>query len=90
MKNIRLDSFMIPFKDLLPEQEPSSIFLIVLYDKPRDFPGGFVGRLFVLNKPTAYIVIRETFEELLETIPGYMVRLDPEPLDDPNIKAIFV
>lgn len=89
MKNIRLDSFMIPFKELLPE-EKDPLFLIVVYENTLDLPGVYCARLFVMQKPTAYIVIRDSLEQLLETIPNYMTRLEPHVQDDPNIKAIFV
>lgn len=89
MKNIRLESFMIPFKELLPE-EKDPLFLIVVYENTSDLPGVYCARLFVMEKPTAYIVIRESMEELLKMIPAYMVRMEPQAMDDPTIKAIFV
>lgn len=90
IRNIRLDSFMVPFKELLPEVK-DTVFMIVVYENPLDFPEPiFVARLFVLDKPTAYIVIRKTVEEIDDTIPDYMVHMSPDLMDDPTIIAIYV
>lgn len=81
------------FNFINPYRQPagkSPLAFIVIYEKPKDFPNSYVARLFFTEKATAYMAARDSMEELMPLIPEYMVKLPPDPKDDPNIKAIFV
>lgn len=63
----------------------------VVYDHPRDYPHGFIARLW-LTLPTAEVtddtLTADTLEELREKIQAHapwMVMLTRHPIDDPAI-----
>lgn len=75
----------------VPDNEAPSIPLIVVYENPSDFPpGSYVARLWYLNRPTAYAVVRKSFKEIEELIPPHMVQLQVSFQDDPIIIATYV
>ena len=50
-----------------------------------DFPYKYVGRLFDLNKPTPYLVIKDHLDELRQAIPSGFSMLERDVNDDPVI-----
>ena len=59
--------------------------MFVIYRDPVDYPGKFVARVFDLNKPTPYCAIRDSYNEIVETVPEAMTRIPRDPHDDPKI-----
>jgi hypothetical protein len=57
----------------------------VIYDHPRDFPGAFVARLFIVDKATAKTLKAPTLEGLRALLPAGLTRLERNPQDDPVI-----
>ncbi|WP_218571298.1 hypothetical protein [Paenibacillus oralis] len=55
-----------------------------------DFPHKYAGRLFDLDQPTPYIVIRNTLEELRQEIPPHFSVLERSVNDDPVIVEVWV
>lgn len=85
MKTYPLESFeqVAWFKFKMP--------LIVVYEKPTDFPDSYVGRIWDLDKSTEFAVMRPTLEELRAAIPQErFVRLDRSFNDDPVIVEVWV
>lgn len=56
-----------------------------VYDHPRDFPGAFVARLSILDKPTAKLLHSDTLEGLRAQLPNGLTCLQRSPSDDPVI-----
>lgn len=64
--------------------------MIVIYEKPKDFPNNYIARLWDTNKPTNIAVVRDTLEELREVIPNHMVKFDRNIDDDKVIVEVWV
>ena len=64
--------------------------IIVIYDKPSDYPNYFVARLFNFSKPTKMIILKDTLEELRETIPSSMVWFERFNKDDEKIVECYM
>lgn len=65
--------------------------IIAVYDNPKDYPGKFVARLWdIRNKPTRYIVLRDSLNDLRQTIPKTLQRLPPTQLDDPILVETYL
>ena len=60
--------------------------LIVVYNGPKDYPDKYVARLWDINsKPTQYIIIKDTMDEIRASIPVGMTKFEPFKNDDPVI-----
>ena len=70
--------------------EEAELPMIVIYENPTDFPGKFVARLWDMIWPTDLHVVKDTYEELLEEIPDFMVKIQRLPFDDPVIKEVWM
>lgn len=61
----------------------------VIYEKPADFPDGFIARKHVIDvgshRPTMTCAHGETLESVRSQLPPGLVRLDRSPGDDPVI-----
>ena len=64
--------------------------LWVVYEHPSDYPNKFVARKFVLDQPTAEIVIGGTIEEARLGIPKGLTRFLPDKEDDECIVEIWL
>lgn len=64
--------------------------IIVIYNKPIDFNDKFVGRLFNIDKATPYIVVKNTLQEVVNSIPTSFVFINRLNFDDPNIEGVFI
>lgn len=75
----------------VPEEDFPSIPMIVVYENPIDFEEKcFVARLCYLDRPSAYVIVRESYEEIKEALPPHMFALDRNYYDDPKIVATFI
>ena len=64
--------------------------LWVVYKNPSDFPDKFVTRKFILDQPTAEIVIGSNIEEARLGIPKGLIRFLPDKEDDKSIVEIWL
>lgn len=65
--------------------------IIAVYKNPKDYHGKYVARLWdIRNKPTKYIVIRDSLEKLRQAIPGSLHRMPPSPKDDPVLVETYL
>lgn len=64
--------------------------LITVYNSPTDYPGKFVARLWDIDKPTAFVATADTLDELRDSIPDAMHRLDRRQDDDPCIVEVWI
>lgn len=62
----------------------------VIYDSPIDFPGRFVARKWLLDKPTAELLEGNTLDELRAKIPEVLYRLPRDPSDDAKIVESWI
>lgn len=76
------------FINLKEISEPGAI--ITIYDSPEDFKGKFIARLYLLDKPTPYAIIKNTLEELRDEIPSWMVPLQRQREDFGSIVEVFI
>lgn len=68
-----------------------SIPIIAVYENPADYPGKHVARLWdIKNKPTRFVVVRNSLEEIRMAIPSYMTRLGACSMDDPVIVETWI
>ncbi len=69
----------------------SSVPIITVYKKPKEYPDKFVARLWdVNNKPTNFVVIADTLENVRKLIPKNMIRIPPSEKDDPVIVEVYL
>lgn len=66
-----------------------------IYDRPRDYPDGFVARMFVGAKPTNAAFYGRTLEEVRATLaralPGLGLCCIPRyPNDEPHIVEVWI
>lgn len=64
--------------------------IICIYSHPSDYPDKFVARLFDIDSPTDVYEIADTLDEIRQTIPPEMVRMERDPNDDPCIVEVFM
>ena len=64
--------------------------IICVYKSPADYPGQFVARLWDLDRPTRYIAVAGTLEEIRATIPEDPIRLRRDQSDDPCIVESWI
>lgn len=64
--------------------------LICVYENPEDYPGKYVARLWDLQRPTGFVVVADSLEEIREAIPEGMVRLNRTEKDAPAIVETWI
>lgn len=62
-----------------------SLEIWTVYENPRDYPGMFVARKFILDKPTDDVQVAPTLEGLRDRLPSGLTCLTRHPTDDPCI-----
>lgn len=71
-----------------------SLPMIVVYDRPTDFPEQVVARIFNIVpgdvQPTDMAMTALTIEEIHSGIPERFTRLNRNPGDDPNILETWI
>lgn len=83
------DLVMETFRDG-PIHNLAKLPIIVLYEKPIDYPEHYVARLFNVNKPTKVIVIKDSLQELRKTIPVHMLKINRSTLDESQIIESYI
>lgn len=83
------DLVMETFRDG-PIHNLAKLPIIVLYEKPIDYPEHYVARLFNGDKPTKMVVLKENLQELRRTIPVQMVRINKSEIDDSKIVESYI
>ena len=68
--------------------------MYVVYERPLDFPNSFVVRHWIVDadggKPTDWMVVGKTLDDVRQAIPGYCVRLERSPEDEPQIVESWI
>lgn len=64
--------------------------LWTIYDKPDDFPGGFVARKWLLDQPTSELLQNQTLEGIRAMLPHGLMCLPRAPEDDPRIVETWI
>lgn len=64
--------------------------MIVVYKNPSDYPDKYIARLWDLDKPTEFIAVKDTLEEIRSAIPCRFVNNGRRPNDDPVIVEVWV
>lgn len=69
----------------------SPVEILVVYNKPTDFPNKYVVRRWWNDVPENQLVcITDTLEGALMRIPKNSVRIERDPSDDPSIYCSFI
>lgn len=64
--------------------------LVAICKHPLDFPNKYVGRIWNVNHPSRFLIIADTYEELLAKKPHWMVILPRDKDDDPCIMESWI
>lgn len=64
--------------------------IITVFYNALDFPDKYVARLFYLDKPTKYAVVRNTLGEIRDIIPPQMTWMPRYPEDEPSVVESYV
>lgn len=65
--------------------------IITVYQNPQDFPDKFVARLFDVDQPTPYTVVKDSLKEVRQAIPQHVFyKIPPMESDDPSIIEVWV
>jgi hypothetical protein len=68
--------------------------MFVIYNSPRDYPGKFVLRRWIIDegtsKPDDSAIIADTLEAIRAAVPFGMFRLERDPQDEPQIVESWV
>jgi hypothetical protein len=64
--------------------------IIVVYKNPSDYPDKYVARLWDSDKPTEFVIIKDTLAEVRALIPAGFIRLAPSVGDDPVIVETWI
>ena len=83
------DLVMETFRDG-PIHSLAKLPIIVLYEKPTDYPEHYVARLFNGDKPTKMVAIKDSLPELRRTIPVQMVKISRSTLDESQIIESYI
>lgn len=79
--------------DVFEEAQVSACRLpmFVVYDSPSDFKGMQVARLFDVNVPTKYAIVKEAAADIEKEMKRWgKKRVDRNEMDDPVIKEIWI
>jgi hypothetical protein len=69
--------------------------MFVIYERPRDFPEGYVMRRWVIGEggdssATDEMATAPTLAEIRVFVPSYCVRLERDPKDEPQIVEVWL
>lgn len=76
--------------DYMAIRKVTRIPIITIFAHPRDYPIGYVARVFDLNIPTDIALTAPTLELIRTTIPYHMTRFPRDPKDDPHIVESYI
>ena len=85
------DVILKAFSDVNLKSMVKVVPIIVIYDKPKDYPSNFVARLWdINNKPTSYVVVADSLEEIRKLLPNNLTRIPRSEADDPVIIETYL
>ncbi len=64
--------------------------IISVYKNPGEYPCNFVARLWDLETPTKYIILKNSLEEIRNAIPKRFFNLGRDPYDDSIIVETWI
>ena len=76
------DKLVIKF-DLQRFMKITKFPVICIYNSPSDYPNKYVARLWDIDKPTSFVAIAESLEEIREIKPTEMIIIQRQP-NEPN------
>ncbi|WP_196603445.1 hypothetical protein [Pectinatus haikarae] len=81
------------FREILSRRIDGYINIVAVYEKPKDYPDKYVGRLLLVNskiKLTEIFIAKDTLEEIRRQIPDFYTRLNRNKYDDPVIYETYI
>lgn len=76
--------------DLTRLVKQAKLPLIAVYNHPTDYPDKYVARVWDTNKPTRFVKLAETLEEIRDAIPKSMCNIGRKDNDDPCIVEVWI
>lgn len=78
-----IDSFQeVPFQEYkLP--------IITIYYNPLDYPNQYVARVFDLDRPTQYAMVKDSQKEITDLIPYGLNRMERQADDQPHVVEVW-
>ncbi|WP_339149036.1 MULTISPECIES: hypothetical protein [unclassified Sutcliffiella] len=64
--------------------------IIVIFSSPTDYQDMYIARIFDVNKPTNYILMRTNLEAIRKEIPKGFSLIKKSPGDDPTIVETWI
>lgn len=64
--------------------------IIVIYEKPKDYPNHYIARVWDADKPTNAVMIRDSLEEIRSEMPCSFVKVNRFDKDDNCIIEVWV
>lgn len=72
------------------EYDQTKLPLYIIYKNPGDFPGKFIVRFWIMDKPTDFVTVSETLEAARGTIPTGSFNIGKHQSDAPQIIEVWV
>ncbi len=67
------------------------ISMWTIFDHPLEYPGYFVARYFIMDRPTTSLILSESLDPLRDTLAAAgFVMLARSPEDDPKIVEVWI
>ena len=67
----------------------SELFMWTIYDRPRDYPSGFIARPFTITangpRPAFFALTAQSLAEIRNMLPPGLVRIERDPAGEPHI-----
>jgi len=87
--------FKIKPKDILTnnfdqELKGFKVPMVVIYERPIDYPEHYVARLWDTDKPSCIIMVSPTYEELRNKMPKGMINIKRSQIDDERIYETWI
>lgn len=89
-QKLESDDVIMSFK-LIDISKYAKLFPVIsVYKNPRDYPDKYVARLWDEKRDTNKIVIKNSLDEIRNSIPDSFLRMQPDEKDDPVIIEVYI
>lgn len=79
---------MISFLDF--DFEAYNLPLLVVYNDPKDYPGKYVMRLWNVDESTDHVIVKDSLDEIHNSIPSRFFNLGRNQHDDGSIVEVWI
>ena len=61
------------------------LYMFSVYYKPKDYPDGYIARMYVLDQPTNLAIVSDTLDDIRNRLPMGLYCLKRQRGDHPNV-----